>query len=214
MRNVAQADDQKHPGRSAPRSLLLRRLHSDADGLALATAGSTCHRNAFCHDGLRPQTECLLRLACCRMNFRIVLFSAATTSALSLVSGVTHAHPTGCLPQMVRNALAKAEAACGITVISTLRRGARIAGTERPSKHASCRAAAFTSRDYGGVRRVLANYPGAMSTDPFAVGHVHIDDGKRLRFAHGGRAQALCQAAGCRIRSVRAKPAPFKEVTF
>ena len=87
---------------------------------------------------------------------------------------------------MVRNALAKADAACGITVISTLRAGARIAGSGHVSKHASCRAADFTSRNYSCVRRILADYPGAMSVDVASAGHVHIDDGQHLRFAHGG----------------------------
>lgn len=86
---------------------------------------------------------------------------------------------------MVHNALAKADAACGITVISTLRAGARIAVSGHVSKHASRRAADFTSRNYSCVRRILADYPGGISVDVASAGHVHIDDGQRLRFAHG-----------------------------
>ena len=120
------------------------------------------------------------------MKLRIFVVSSATIVLTVLIGNAAHAYPMGCLPPMVRNALAKADAACGIAVISTLRRGARIAGTGHVSKHAACHAADFTSRDYACVRRVLADFPGAMSIDPFAVGHVHIDNGQYLRFAHGG----------------------------
>ena len=117
---------------------------------------------------------------------RIIVLLAINFSVAFLFGTAGRAHPMGCLPQMVRSALAKVDAVCGIKVISTLRIGARISGTGHVSKHASCRAADFTSSDYSCVRRVLAGYSGAMSVDPFRAGHVHIDDGQHLRFAHGG----------------------------
>ncbi len=113
-----------------------------------------------------------------------LLFLQLVTLMLTNINA--SAHPMGCLPAMVRNALAQANSACGITVISTLRVGARIAGSSHVSKHASCHAADFTSRDYSCVRRVLAGYPGAMSVDVATAGHIHIDDGPFLRFAHSG----------------------------
>ena len=121
------------------------------------------------------------------MNFPKILSTCISAFLFLAVSAhLAQGHPTGCLPVMVRAALAKADAACGIKVISTYRRGARIAGTGHVSKHANCRAADFTSRNYACVRSALADYPGAMSVDARAVGHVHIDDGSYLRFAHGG----------------------------
>jgi hypothetical protein len=105
--------------------------------------------------------------------------------SLSMARHLAARADTTCLPGAIKAALTAANAACGITVISTRRPGARIAGTGRPSMHASCRAADFTSRDYGCVYRVLAGWPGKLSTDARRIGHVHIDDGRRARFAHG-----------------------------
>jgi len=92
----------------------------------------------------------------------------------------------GCLPASIKAALARANNACGIHVISTLRPGARIAGTGHRSMHARCRAADFTSAKYGCVYRVLAGWPGQLSTDARRMRHVHIDDGRYARFVHGG----------------------------
>ncbi len=94
---------------------------------------------------------------------------------------------TACLPAMVKAALAKADAACGIKVISTFRPGARIATTGQVSKHASCRGADFTTKNVECVRSALHDYRGTMSTDYYSVSpnHFHIDDGGYLRFAHG-----------------------------
>lgn len=93
---------------------------------------------------------------------------------------------TACLPASIKAALARAHAACGIRVISTLRPGARIAGTNHISMHASCRAADFTSANYACVYRVLAGWPGKLSIDAARMRHVHIDDGRYARFVHGG----------------------------
>lgn len=92
---------------------------------------------------------------------------------------------TSCLPAAIKAALVNVKAACGLTVISTRRPGARIAGSKRASMHASCRAADFTSRDYGCVYRALAAWRGKLSTDARRIGHVHIDDGRYARFEHG-----------------------------
>ena len=115
----------------------------------------------------------------------------ATCTALILVAmaGLSRARAggvnTSCLPMSIKAALAKADAACGVTVISTFRRNARIAGTRHSSMHASCRAADFTSRDYACAYRALAGWHGKMSMDAGRVKHVHIDDGRYARFVHG-----------------------------
>lgn len=92
-----------------------------------------------------------------------------------------------CLPPSIQAALDRANASCGIQVTSTLRRGAIIAGTNRPSHHATCRAADFTSKNYPCVYRVLKDWPGKLSLDSRRMGHVHIDDSRYARFNHGSK---------------------------
>lgn len=94
---------------------------------------------------------------------------------------------TGCLPGSIKAALARVQAQCGgVTIISAHRGGARIAGSGKPSYHASCRAADFTMRNYACGIRALAGWGGGLSTDPHRVAHLHMDTGPRIRFAHGG----------------------------
>jgi hypothetical protein len=93
---------------------------------------------------------------------------------------------TACLPYQIKAALEKVNQACGITVISTHRPGARIAGTGHPSMHAVCRAADFTTKNPPCVLQALADWRGKLSTDYHRVRHFHIDDGSYARFAHGG----------------------------
>lgn len=120
-----------------------------------------------------------------RATFVVALCVALLLVAMSVLTRARAEVSTSCLPSSIKAALAKANAACGIRVISTFRRGARIAGTRRVSMHASCRAADFTSRDYGCVYRALASWPGKMSIDAGRAKHVHIDDGRYARFEHG-----------------------------
>lgn len=78
-------------------------------------------------------------------------------------------------------------AACGSTVISGLRH-ARVAGSGRMSLHASGRAVDLRGNP-ACIYRLLAGWPGGVSTDYGRVLHVHVSLGGRedgLRFAHGG----------------------------
>lgn len=93
---------------------------------------------------------------------------------------------TSCLPYQIKAALEKANQACGITVISAHRPGARIAGTGHVSKHATCHAADFTTKNPPCVLLALSDWRGKLSTDYSRVRHFHIDDGSYARFAHGG----------------------------
>lgn len=94
---------------------------------------------------------------------------------------------TSCLPRAIKVALARVTKACrSIAVISTFRRNAVIAGTRRRSYHASCRAADFTTKRPACAYRALAGWwPGGLSNDYGRVKHFHLDNGQRLRFAHG-----------------------------
>lgn len=116
----------------------------------------------------------------------IALALAIAVSLAALTASRARAADLSCLPGSVRAALARADAACGVKVVSTFRRGAAIAGTGgSPSMHRWCRAADFTTPQPSCVLATLADWPHALSTDYRAVKHFHIDDGAHVRFVHG-----------------------------
>lgn len=95
---------------------------------------------------------------------------------------------TSCLPGVLRQRLAQIRAKFGrVRVISTFRRGARIAGTNHRSFHASCRAVDFAP-PRGKYRAVVAwlkaNHGGGVGTYSCAMHHIHLDNGPRIRFHH------------------------------
>lgn len=84
-----------------------------------------------------------------------------------------------------------ATACSGMHPISGFRRGARIAGTNKASLHASGRAIDIAGGSYACAYRHLAGWAGGYSIDPGRVHHIHISyaPGSRefgARFAHGG----------------------------
>jgi hypothetical protein len=95
---------------------------------------------------------------------------------------------TSCLPAAIRSALAEVQARFGaVTVVSTHRPGARIAGTRHASLHASCRAVDFRPArgTYGAVTSHLrAHWRGGIGT--YSSGHIHIDVGDNYRWHNGG----------------------------
>lgn len=95
---------------------------------------------------------------------------------------------TSCLPGVLRHRLAQIRAKFGrVSVISAYRRGARIAGTNHRSFHASCRAVDFAPPP-GKYRAVVAwlkaNHGGGIGTYSCAMHHIHIDNGPSIRFHH------------------------------
>ena len=93
---------------------------------------------------------------------------------------------SGCLPGTLKTRLAQIRARFGsVRVISTFRRGARVAGTGRSSFHASCRAVDFYP-PRGKYRAVVAwlrrNHFGGIGTYSCAMHHIHIDNGPRRSF--------------------------------
>jgi hypothetical protein len=102
-----------------------------------------------------------------------------------------HSTSTACLPGSLKVALADVQRRFGrVTVVSTLRRGARIAGG-RPSMHASCQAVDF--RPARGTYSQAAAYlrrtwRGGMGT--YSSGHIHIDTGENYRWHQGGGSYA------------------------
>ena len=104
---------------------------------------------------------------------------------------------TSVLPSPLQNALHQVAASCsGFRVISAHRPGARIAGTGRPSLHASGRAADFVVKNYSCAYAILRGFPGGVSMDAHRVGHIHVSHSHPggqewgARFNHGGRAYA------------------------
>jgi hypothetical protein len=97
---------------------------------------------------------------------------------------------TACLPGPLKTVLAKVQRECsGFRVISANRPGARVRGSGNTSLHASCRAADIQVSNPSCARKVLANWPGGLSTDYQAVNHFHLSYAKNSRewgkrFAH------------------------------
>ena len=95
---------------------------------------------------------------------------------------------SGCLPGVLKTRLSQIRARFGaVRVISTFRRGARIAGSGRRSLHASCRAVDFHP-PRGKYRAVVnwlkSNHFGGIGTYSCGMHHIHIDNGPRVRFHH------------------------------
>jgi len=89
-----------------------------------------------------------------------------------------------CLPISVRKVLARLSRDYGhVRIISTFRRGATIAGTNTPSYHRYCRAVDFKiTRQAAAVRWLKRHWRGGVGTYSGSMHHVHIDNGRRVRF--------------------------------
>ncbi len=93
-------------------------------------------------------------------------------------------HPTGCLPGVIKSRLAEIRKKFGpVTIISTMRRGARISGSGRRSKHADCRAVDFKVKNKMKVYRWLNKiHNGGVGLYHGPCSHIHIDNGSRTRW--------------------------------
>jgi hypothetical protein len=99
-----------------------------------------------------------------------------------------------CLAPAARDLLARIEAQFGaVGIISTCRPGARIAGSGRPSRHASGHAIDFNApagRKADMVRWLIANHRSGGVMTYSDMGHIHVDIGHRfvaLGSPSGGR---------------------------
>jgi hypothetical protein len=95
----------------------------------------------------------------------------------------------GCLPLSIKQQLTYIGRTYGpVTIISGYRPGARIAGTRRPSYHASCQAVDFKVRGKGAQSRAVQylkkNWSGGVGTYSGCMSHVHIDTGYPVRYHH------------------------------
>ncbi len=89
-----------------------------------------------------------------------------------------------CLPSAVKQRLAQVRKKFGpVTIVSTRRGGARIAGTGRRSKHADCRAVDFKIKNKMRAWRWLnKNHNGGVGLYHGKCSHIHIDNGARARW--------------------------------
>lgn len=117
----------------------------------------------------------------------VAVFGLSLDSSPASARAAASTQP-GCLPASIRSTLSTIRAKFGsVEIVSTFRRGARIAGSGHMSYHASCRAVDFhPSR--GSYGRVLAwlksNFHGGLGTYSCGMHHIHIDNGPSVRFHH------------------------------
>lgn len=117
----------------------------------------------------------------------VAIFSLSLDTSPAAASAAASTN-SGCLPASVRATLSAIRSKFGsIEIVSTFRRGARIAGTGHKSYHASCRAVDFHPAR-GSYGRVLAwlksNFRGGLGTYSCGMHHLHIDNGPKVRFHH------------------------------
>lgn len=90
---------------------------------------------------------------------------------------------TGCLTSEARNLLARIRGQFNnVQIVSTCRPGAKIAGTNYPSKHASGQAIDFRvpGRKAEVVRWLIANYKNGGIMTYNDMDHIHVDVGARF----------------------------------
>ncbi|MFZ1106684.1 MAG: D-Ala-D-Ala carboxypeptidase family metallohydrolase, partial [Hyphomicrobiaceae bacterium] len=89
-----------------------------------------------------------------------------------------------CLTPAARDLLSRIEAQFGrVSIVSTCRPGARIAGTGRPSRHASGNAVDFKApagRKADVVRWLIANHQAGGVMTYASMDHIHVDIGYRF----------------------------------
>jgi hypothetical protein len=111
---------------------------------------------------------------------------------------ITFARTTGtsrtCLTPAARDLLSRIEAQFGrLSIVSTCRPGARIAGTGRPSRHASGNAIDFKApagRKADVVRWLIANHQAGGVMTYARMDHIHVDIGYRfVALAAGKRSE-------------------------
>ena len=103
------------------------------------------------------------------------LIVSAGCILLALSGSLAEGASRNCLPSTLKSTLHKLKRFGKVQVISTYRRGARIAGTRRLSKHARCRAVDFHLR--GNKRaavRWLRRQRLEVITYGCAMSHIHI----------------------------------------
>jgi Peptidase M15 len=155
---------------------------------------------------MRSAVRAMLMLACATLT----IFIVDTTT-----SGQAHADPRSCLTSAARNLLGRIENQFGrMQIISTCRPGARVAGTGRPSRHASGNAVDFNAgaKKQAVIQWLLANHSsGGTMTYP-RMDHIHVDIGPRFVSLSGTRVRtASNEARPARERTASNEARPRRE---
>lgn len=121
-----------------------------------------------------------------RFTFATATLVFAALFTLTSAPSTAHAAPTGCLPPSLKSTISRLNKKFGrIKIISSHRPGARIAGSGRPSYHASCRAIDFHPPK-GKYKAVVAwlkkNHRGGVGTYSCGMHHIHIDNGPKVKW--------------------------------
>ena len=118
----------------------------------------------------------------------LAVLSFASLPSITPASAASASTGSGCLPGSIKATLNAIRAKFGpVSIVSTFRRGARIAGTGHMSYHASCRAVDFhpPKGKYNAVLAYLQKtHSGGLGTYSCGMHHLHIDNGPRVRFHH------------------------------
>ena len=95
-----------------------------------------------------------------------------------------HAASTSCLPSSLKSRLNQLKSKYGgLHVISAHRKGARIRGSGRRSKHASCKAVDFKiGNKWAAYKWLSKNHNGGVGVYSGNCSHIHIDIGGRARW--------------------------------
>jgi uncharacterized protein YcbK (DUF882 family) len=120
-------------------------------------------------------------------SVRPALLLAVMAAAMQLLGAPAAEAGRSCLPGSVNSMLGQIKSRFGsVRIISTYRKGARIAGSGRRSYHASCRAVDFHPPK-GKYRAVVSylkrNFHGGVGTYRCRMHHIHIDNGPRTRWS-------------------------------
>lgn len=109
-----------------------------------------------------------------------------------------------CLTSAARNLLSRIEQKFGkVSVISTCRPGARIAGTGKISRHASGNAVDFSAGNRKGaiVRWLIANHRSGGTMTYSGMSHIHVDIGPRFVSLAGSKRRVASSRRKSRMAS-------------
>lgn len=116
----------------------------------------------------------------------------ATTQADAAMSQTRTAVTQSCVPSILKKYLKLVDQKYGkVIVLSTFRKGAVIAGTRKPSKHAKCQAVDFrVARNQAAAAKWLKTQPIEVITYSGSLSHIHIATGSFKGHHHVGKGKS------------------------
>ena len=137
-----------------------------------------------------------------KMRTRAAVAAIAVIAAGHLTTGAAEARGDGtsrsCLTSAARNLLSRIEQKFGkMEIVSTCRPGATIAGSGRPSRHASGNAIDFNagSRKGAVVRWLVENHHSGGTMTYSGMDHIHVDIGPHFVSLSGSRVRTASRSS-------------------